>query len=43
MLNTEQKIKAIDIRINLLKERGETMNASIIKKLERRKRLLLNK
>lgn len=35
------KIEQINIRINLLKSRGETMNARIINKLERKKRALL--
>lgn len=39
MTNTD-KIRNIDIRIALLKARGETMNAAIIKKLERKKRAL---
>ena len=39
-MTTANKIKAIDIRINLLKSRGETMNAAIINKLERKKRAL---
>lgn len=34
------RIEAINLRIKLLKTRGETMNAHIISKLERRKRLL---
>ena len=34
------KIKAIDTRINILKARGEMMNMRIIRKLERRKRIL---
>jgi len=33
-------IKAIDLRIALLKSRGETMNMRLIRKLERRKRAL---
>jgi hypothetical protein len=36
------KIAAINARINLLKTRGETMNAALIKKLERKKRALSN-
>ena len=35
------KIKAIDIRIAVLKARGETMNIRLIRKLERQKRALL--
>ena len=34
------RIEAINLRIKSLKARGETMNARIISKLERRKRLL---
>ena len=34
------KIKAIESRINLLKERGETMNHRIIRKCERKVRAL---
>jgi hypothetical protein len=41
-MTNELKIKAIDIRINLLKSRGEMMNQPIIKKLERQKRALKN-
>ena len=37
------KIASIDVRINLLKSRGESMNAPIIKKLERKKRVLMAK
>ena len=37
------KITRIENRINLLKTRGETMNARIINKLERKKRALLAK
>ena len=40
MTNTN-KINQINIRIDLLKSRGETMNARIINKLERKKRALL--
>lgn len=40
MTNT-LKINAIDIRIKLLKSRGETMNNRIIRKLERQKRALM--
>lgn len=36
------EIEKIDNRIKLLKSRGETMNARIIKKLERKKRQLLS-
>lgn len=39
-MTIEQKIKNIDIRIALLKERGETMNAPIIKKQLRKRRAL---
>jgi hypothetical protein len=39
MTNTD-KIKTIDVRISLLKTRGEAMNANIIHKLERKKRAL---
>jgi hypothetical protein len=39
-MNIVSKIRSIDIRINLLKSRGETMNANIIRKLQRQKRLL---
>ena len=42
-MTTEQikeKIKAIDIHVNLLKERGETMNARIINKWLRKRRAL---
>jgi hypothetical protein len=39
-MTTVDKIKAIDLRIALLKARGETMNVAIIRKLERRKRAL---
>ena len=39
MTNTD-KINALDIRIALLKSRGEMLNANIIKKLERKKRAL---
>lgn len=35
------KITRIENRINLLKTRGETMNARLINKLERKKRALL--
>lgn len=35
------KITKIENRINLLKSRGEVMNARIINKLERKKRILL--
>ena len=40
-MTTNDKIAAIDARINLLRERGETMNMRIIKKLERKKRALI--
>ena len=40
-MTTQRSIEAIDIRIALLRARGETMNAKIIKKLERQKRMLL--
>ena len=40
MTNTN-KIRKIDLRIKLLKSRGEMMNARIINKLERKKRVLL--
>lgn len=40
-MNNAFKIEQIDIRISLLKSRGEVMNARIIKKLERKKRALL--
>ncbi len=40
MIN-ENKIARIDLRIKLLKSRGETMNMRIINKLERKKRMLL--
>ena len=39
-MTTEQKIAAIDIRIELLKSRMNGMNGPIIKKLERKKRML---
>jgi hypothetical protein len=39
-MTTEQKIAAIDIRIDLLRSRANGMNGSIIKKLERKKRAL---
>lgn len=39
-MTVANKIKAINIRINLLKERGETMNLRIIRKCERKKRAL---
>ena len=43
MTNAEKitQINKINIRINLLKTRGETMNMRIINKLERKKRALL--
>ena len=37
------KIMSIENRIALLKARGETMNARLIRKLERRRRALLGK
>ena len=40
MTNAE-KIAKIDLRIALLKARGETMNMRLINKLERKKRALL--
>lgn len=40
-MTNENKIAKINLRINLLKARGETMNMRIIKKLERRKRAIL--
>ena len=40
MTNADQ-IAKIDLRIALLKSRGETMNMRIIIKLERKKRALL--
>lgn len=40
MTNADQ-IAKIDMRIQLLKSRGEMMNMRIIKKLERKKRALL--
>ena len=40
MTNAE-KIANIDLRISLLKSRGEMMNMRIINKLERKKRALL--
>jgi hypothetical protein len=39
-MTNADKIKAINLRINILKTRGETMNANIISKLERKKRAL---
>lgn len=39
-MTVEDKIKAIDIRIGILKSRGETMNQSIIKKQLRKRRAL---
>jgi hypothetical protein len=42
-MTNADKIQAINIRINLLKERGETMNMRLINKLERKKRSLLIK
>ena len=40
-MTNADKIAKIDARINLLKERGETMNVRLINKLERKKRALL--
>lgn len=40
-MTSTNKITNIDLRIKLLKSRGETMNARIINKLERKKRALL--
>ena len=42
-MTIEDKIKAIDTRIAVLKARGETMNMRIIRKCERIKRALLAK
>lgn len=39
-MTTSDKIKANNLRIAILKSRGETMNARIIKKLERQNRAL---
>ena len=39
-MTISDKIKAIDIRVAVLKSRGESMNASIIKKLMRKRRAL---
>lgn len=39
-MTTIEKIRANNLRIALLKSRGETMNIRIIRKLERRNRLL---
>lgn len=39
-MTIQDKIIAIDNRINLLRERGETMNMRIINKLIRKKRAL---
>jgi len=39
-MTVEDKIKAIDIRIGILKSRGETLNAPIIKKQLRKRRAL---
>lgn len=39
-MTVEDKIKAIDIRIGILKSRGETMNQPIIKKCLRKRRAL---
>lgn len=40
-MTNENKIAEIDVRIRLLKARGEMMNMRIINKLERKKRALL--
>lgn len=40
-MTNEFKITRIENRINLLRSRGETMNARIINKLERKKRAIL--
>jgi hypothetical protein len=40
-MTNADKISKIDLRINMLKSRGETMNMRIINKLERKKRALL--
>ena len=40
IMTIQDKIIAIDNRINLLRERGETMNMRIINKLIRKKRAL---
>lgn len=40
-MTNADKIAKIDLRINMLKSRGETMNMRIINKLERKKRVLL--
>ena len=39
-MTISDKIRAIDLRIALLKSRGEGANTPIIKKLERKKRAL---
>lgn len=39
--NADLELLSINNRIMLLKSRGETMNGPIIRKLERRKRVLL--
>lgn len=39
-MTISDKIKAIDIRVAVLKTRGESMNAPIIKKLMRKRRAL---
>jgi hypothetical protein len=39
-MTTAEKIKANNLRIALLKSRGETMNVRIIRKLERKNRAL---
>lgn len=41
-MNKELRIQIINMRLNLLKTRGETMNAGIIAKLERERRRLEN-
>ena len=40
-MTNADKIAKIDLRIAILKSRGETMNMRIISKLERKKRSLL--
>ena len=42
-MSIETKLLIIQNRINLLKARGETLNANLINKLERKKRNLLAK
>jgi len=41
-MTKELKIQLIEQRINILRTRGETMNAGIIHKLERKRRKLIN-